>query len=402
MHLENLHLENLHLENLHFENLHLENLHLENLHLENLHLENLHLENLHLENLCRLLLIVDGFRFVTRGRLRCCFAGSAKRNDFMPTRSLRFIASPLGRNTVRRGFTLIELLVVIAIIAILIALLLPAVQQAREAARRSTCKNTLKQIGAALHNYHDTYNCMPASYYGTTISSGTLTDGTKWKRPGFGTPGWGWAVMILPALEQGPLYQTLNTGVMKISSTYTTPTPPTQTILPIFRCPSDQGPELNASITGSHATSNYRSVWGSENSTDPPFSTSTLGSGQYENWGNGMFSANSHLNFKDATDGTSNTVMIGENATGLLGGIDRISTIWAGAPSGYHNNQVCLNKTTTFRINGTNAYSFSSYHIGGAQFVLGDGSVRFLSENIDGDTLVKLANRKDGEVLGEF
>ena len=99
----------------------------------------------------------------------------------------------------RRGFTLIELLVVIAIIAILIALLLPAVQQAREAARRSQCKNNIKQIGLALHNYHDTFNKLPAAYYLLSASAGSATPVTS--------QAWGWGTMILPYIDQAPLLQ---------------------------------------------------------------------------------------------------------------------------------------------------------------------------------------------------
>src|SRR6188472_548040 len=100
----------------------------------------------------------------------------------------------------RRGFTLIELLVVIAIIAILIALLLPAVQQAREAARRSQCKNNLKQLGLALHNYHDTSNTLPPGWIAVPTMSGNTNASA---------PCWGWGTMILPGLDQAPLYSSM-------------------------------------------------------------------------------------------------------------------------------------------------------------------------------------------------
>src|SRR4051812_30971338 len=107
-----------------------------------------------------------------------------------------------------RAFTLIELLVVIAIIAILIALLLPAVQQAREAARRTQCRNNLKQMGLALHNYHDTYRLFPASYYRDWPHNSSTN-------PTAGRPGWGWAVMLLPYMDQGPLFNALDVGNKK-------------------------------------------------------------------------------------------------------------------------------------------------------------------------------------------
>ncbi|MCB1129315.1 MAG: DUF1559 domain-containing protein, partial [Verrucomicrobiae bacterium] len=120
----------------------------------------------------------------------------------------------------RRGFTLIELLVVIAIIAILIALLLPAVQQAREAARRTECKNKLKQLGLALHNYHDTFRAFPAAFYrGTTTS-----------------PGWGWGTMILPYIDQAPLY---NQWVMTVSYDNGQNQTARRTKLAAYKCPSD-------------------------------------------------------------------------------------------------------------------------------------------------------------------
>lgn len=102
----------------------------------------------------------------------------------------------------RRAFTLIELLVVIAIIAILIALLLPAVQQAREAARRTQCKNTMKQLGLAMHNYHDTFGAFPAAYYGRRLTDTACTYSSN-RRVSVASPGWGWGVMLLPYIDQG-------------------------------------------------------------------------------------------------------------------------------------------------------------------------------------------------------
>ncbi len=120
----------------------------------------------------------------------------------------------------RRGFTLIELLVVIAIIATLVAILLPAVQQAREAARRSTCKNNLKQIGIAIHNYHDTYNQLPpGGVYVRAVATGY--SGASNDENGTADGSWSWTAFILPFIEQAPLYDLLQPGPIKYSDAMT-------------------------------------------------------------------------------------------------------------------------------------------------------------------------------------
>ena len=139
----------------------------------------------------------------------------------------------------RRGFTLIELLVVIAIIAILIALLLPAVQQAREAARRTQCKNNLKQIGLALHNYHDTFLMFPHAIFFYPTPAGNAAANI---------PAWAWSAMILPQIEQTNLYNTLNLGPVPFQTAANTPATLNllQTPLAAFRCPTDVTPPLNS------------------------------------------------------------------------------------------------------------------------------------------------------------
>lgn len=272
----------------------------------------------------------------------------------------------------RRGFTLIELLVVIAIIAILIALLLPAVQQAREAARRSTCKNNVKQIGLALHNYHETYNMFPSA----------------WFRSASVERGWGWGVAILPAMDQNPLFEKLNTSTTLIP---TAGNADTQTVLPAYRCPSDTGPAINAN-RGNHGTSSYFGIWGAAADANV-----TVGSG------NGLFSASSSVRMRDITDGSSNTVGVGERAYGKVGSVTYNGAIWAGMyDSGRHAANMRAVNATDKRINGSDVWATSSQHTGGAHFLLMDGSVRFLSENIDGQTLEDLAQRNDGNVLGSF
>ncbi|WP_459555879.1 DUF1559 family PulG-like putative transporter [Lacunimicrobium album] len=328
-----------------------------------------------------------------------------------------FIDSPAANASAssrKSGFTLIELLVVIAIIATLVALLLPAVQQAREAARRSSCKNNLKQIGLALHNYHDTFNVLPPGYMRRDYSYGT-----------FDGPGWGWGTFILPQLEQNAMYDSLQIDKQILTESPAI-LPFSQTPLSVYRCPSVPGGNLNeglmsASATAGIALSTYKGVFGNNNtqfndSTDdcPLFLGSCI-SGE-----NGSFGPNSSVRFRDITDGLSNTVMIGEIARGINGRkdstgvlIDYKGSVWAGLSTQASRSNVAVFQTlrgitasgaveTGYRLNGTNTHSFSSHHKGGAQFLLGDGAVRFVSENIDGLLTNYIGNREDGTVLGEF
>jgi len=319
-------------------------------------------------------------------------------------------------NSRHNGFTLIELLVVIAIIAILVALLLPAVQQAREAARRSACKNNLKQIGLALHNYHDTHKVLPPGYQRYLPYSSVST---------FDGPGWGWGAMILPQLEQTAMYDALRMDERVLAETadilqYT------QVSLPVFRCPSTPGGMINENLMSSSADegfalATYKGVFGDKNTQ---YNESTddcpLVLGSCVSGGNGAFSANSSTKFRDVTDGLSNTVVIGEiaygpngtvNSSGTL--IDYEGTVWAGVSSTSSRSNVAVIQTfrgqtssgspsTLYRINGTNAHSFSSHHDGGAQFVMGDGAVRFISENVDSSIVNDLSAGADGQVLGSF
>ena len=271
----------------------------------------------------------------------------------------------------RHGFTLIELLVVIAIIAVLIALLLPAVQQAREAARRSQCKNNLKQLVLALHNYHEQVNTFPPGI--VTDNGGCLL-------------GFGWSAMILPGIDQAPLYNSLGIN----SNLFPAPASPlTQTVLNVFICPSDTGPNLNPN-KGNNAKSNYRGVQGTLD--DNQLATSFVQ--------NGMLYLNSRIRFADVIDGTSNTVLITEVA---LINTTKVAAIWGG----YWN---CSNVSSQFweidsgdyKINGVGLQAPGSRHIGGCHFGLADGSIRFVSENIDGNLLMSIATRGMGEVVGQF
>ncbi len=377
-----------------------------------------------------------------------------------------------GRDSLRRrsGFTLIELLVVIAIIAILVALLLPAVQQAREAARRSSCKNNLKQIALAMHNYHDTYELFPPGLISLGVAAGD------------DVPYWAWSTYISPYMELGPQYDTLNPGngvsgrARNVIPTTdgddtTAPIPAIWNVLTTqvetFRCPSDPGPQRNnASIRGitfadsgsaggpgynndgqlsAVATSNYVACNGSGHMRSG-FAIS-FGEGGSD----GIFGwRECRRSIANVTDGTSNVVMLGERAFELnsprfalisawtpnpnflvgaggagLMGQPFAALLWVSRGSGGASVGRCT--STLFAgfggINGSSggqddrqALGISSNHRGGAQVALVDGSVRFLSENIQtaadtalvrsaanvNSTYEQLLSMFDGQPVGEF
>ncbi|TWT57178.1 putative major pilin subunit [Thalassoglobus neptunius] len=325
----------------------------------------------------------------------------------------------------RAGFTLIELLVVIAIIAILIALLLPAVQQAREAARRTQCRNNLKQIGLALHNYYDVAGVLPAALFGDVDDDAGLDD-----------DGFAWSVYILPYIDQGPLYQLINPqgqpGIIRkdhptrIEQMYPTQVglgddarvPGGDTVIPGFLCPSSamptQYPESwaipGATVAGTgnpklvgYGTISYKACAGSARGDFGLMHKMAEGGG---------------LRFRDCTDGLSNTLLIGESAYTRDG--DRVNTssatrlddwpIWIGTSNSDEsaringrtrspiNCRVNINRMF-YAINDDCAFS---WHVGGAMFTFGDGSVHFLSENIDQETYSNLHDRSDGQPIGQF
>ncbi|HCS50903.1 DUF1559 domain-containing protein [Rubinisphaera sp.] len=336
-------------------------------------------------------------------------------------------------NRVRSAFTLIELLVVIAIIAILVALLLPAVQQAREAARRSSCKNNLKQIGLALHNYHDTHRAFPP---GNIIR-------------GHHSTGW---VHLLPFVEFGNVYDGLDfnpASSFYFGSNNSAPNQPSLsgTMVPVYTCPSSPMPDrVNQSCTGctfpnsTLQTASYVMIRGAD---DHPSTDNTAFRGPVSK--GGMFFHNSKIRMRDITDGTSNTMAIGEQSNYIRNGTnnkydarpDGASGAWMGHnqraqdvngngtydPANNNNNSRCFN-LTTIHINvpiglknllpapdgtgipGTRAQDCNtplvSAHSGGVQILLADGGVRFISDNINMQTARNLANRDDGQVLGEF
>ncbi len=290
----------------------------------------------------------------------------------------------------RRGFTLIELLVVIAIIAVLVAILLPAVQQAREAARASQCRNNLKQLGIALHNYHEVAFQFPPMFY--------------WD-PAGNAPSWGWTVSLLPYVELPGTYNILTPDTVTLAQAMADPTrrAVAQKRIAVYRCPTDNGPDLTIQPIAGQMTS--RSNYPAVNGTGPR----TYHSNQA-----GMFGRrNQGVSIRDVTDGTTNALMVGERATYFSGNTVDCYTHWVGVcegnmdASGY-KGALEVGGSTGYHINTVASVNwmyrswFSSLHRGGSHFVLGDGSVRFVSENIDFTLYKNLSSIADGKIVGEF
>lgn len=331
-----------------------------------------------------------------------------------------------------RGFTLIELLVVIAIIAILIALLLPAVQQAREAARRTQCKNNLKQLGLAMHNYHDVFKSFSSGAYSAVDDENGCDD-----------DGYGWAVMLLPFMDQGALFEQLPmtataadgfssmedprgfnlcvTTNYRKSGNATSFIPGGDSRLTMFRCPSSTLPAVAPSswkgydYTGNsdlqnvgYGTSDYKGCVGKEDNGLFVKARDAAGEGRSLN-----------TKIRDITDGTSNTIAIGESSYAGVDGED--FPVWIGITGRDERHLFkvqfpsVINGGTTpshpeLAIDDDCAFSF---HTGGAQFLFADGSVHFLSENIDtgfnpafddgvSGVYEALGEMNDGFVIGEF
>jgi prepilin-type N-terminal cleavage/methylation domain-containing protein len=313
------------------------------------------------------------------------------------------------RSKSRSGFTLIELLVVIAIIAVLIALLLPAVQQAREAARRSQCQNNLKQMGLALHNYHDTYLTFP-------MANVVRNDGTTMRGDG-----WTWHARILPQLEQGNLYNQVSSVMGTDAGNQNSAQQllaGRDTQLSVFQCPSHpSGPGSNPSKNG-YQLSTYNGVTGSVCFNDDQLDQAT----DVGYAGDGMFFMNSKVRMGDVVDGTSNTFLVAEVKDELNGAPN--SNRLAGSDRRYNfsdnsdgnpptditeylvgmelNDPINANHRDAAGDFNNNGEYAGSYHTGGAQFLLGDGSVRFVSQNINMTTYQGLSTRNRGEVTGEF
>jgi prepilin-type N-terminal cleavage/methylation domain-containing protein/prepilin-type processing-associated H-X9-DG protein len=259
----------------------------------------------------------------------------------------------------RRGFTLIELLVVIAIIAILIGLLVPAVQKVREAAARAQCENNLKQMGLAMHMYQDTYKKLPA---GWSTSQGVAP-----------SPYWSWSTLILPYIEQGPLYNQLTPAVPPPAGTAALPSNPPAgwvglVVIPIYQCPSDGSTTINGNFNN-YTKINYvinRWVLGPDGNSNP-----------------------TRMAVQTIADGSSNTLLVGErDMTWNVAGCQLLrhnntSASFEGRVGRGLNPQPAAG--TTFNTGSEQRLAYSSQHTGGCNFAFADGSVHFLSNSTDAD-----------------
>ncbi len=348
----------------------------------------------------------------------------------------------------RRGFTLIELLVVIAIIAVLVAILLPAVQQAREAARASTCRNNLKQLSLATHNYHEQFGMFPIANFVATGSGASLNRSASV------------FVRLLPFIDQGAAYNKMvfeGTDFYGNSGTDRNWQVKRDLRVPIVQCPSSDLPQTRSDTTSSGTqglgapatidvqTANYAGICGAYSTPDGSASTERMWTGYGMFVANGVitpaidgptFSGTTYgerpkpVTMALITDGTSNTAMFGEQGrrmrpagTGTTPTDMRASNIPGGAWSGGSNVTSTIGNYTSPRtpavinwddpsqsIVGVNSNSnagqlhsvFSSTHVGGAHFGMADGAVKFVSESINGSLLNGACQRNDGWRIGEF
>jgi prepilin-type N-terminal cleavage/methylation domain-containing protein/prepilin-type processing-associated H-X9-DG protein len=349
--------------------------------------------------------------------------------------SVTFTCAKWKTTSRTRGFTLIELLVVIAIIAILIALLLPAVQQAREAARRSQCRNNLKQIGLAMHNYHDVANMFPPGmiYGGGHTGSGLQEfnlNHTAW-------------TMILPYLDQAPLYNLFQPEVA--SSWYSrnelpvlgdpnVNVPVTSTMLSVLLCPSERtepqlfnaGPDSTDYGTVNAAPTNYLLCSGTISEASTHNWGRYAAGGSSTQWGLaignhriGIFGDNGAAAIRHVRDGTSNVIMVGEthlrrrssNYTPTWGQAKHVSLFMRFRWNDDLNSQAIVRNKINQAYPDSNLvprpdglmdyWTAGSFHAGGAQFLFADGSVRFINENVDVQAYYLAMLVQSGQPVGD-
>ncbi len=336
-----------------------------------------------------------------------------------------------GRRFKCSGFTLIELLVVIAIIAVLISLLLPAVQAAREAARRAQCTNNLKQIGLAIANYESAIGCIVSGYI--SVSGPMPLLGVPGYNPdpqtGDNGPGWGWLALLLPQIEQSPVYNAINVNLPTWVADNNTVV---LVQLNVYLCPSANNPTPTCSMVDANlnllpvanqyfARANYQYNVGWNDSGMP----ATVNYDNTVTGCNGPMYRNSHVRYAAVTDGLSNTVFAGEKSPFLA------DCSWVGIIPGYRHfayNAFASLGTGGLGVNydyasailaahsGPSLYEdpivihppnsplghtdeMFSLHPGGANVLLGDGSVRFIKQSINLWTWAALCSRSNGEVI---
>lgn len=322
-----------------------------------------------------------------------------------------------GRAKAKPGFTLIELLVVISVIAILIMLLLPAAQAAREAARRAQCVNNLRQVGLGMHQYHDTYGTFPAAYL--TRPGGDMVHGTPDSQTGDAGPGWAWLSRLLPHLEQANLFQAMNHQLPCWTPAQVTAV---ETVIQVFLCPSDPTGLRHAQITDV----NNNSLAAGR----PAIASYVANAGQYNLWdipaadlsslANGPLFRNSRTKISSVTDGLSQTIFVGEHSGSLS------PKVWAGVTPG-----AIVRVAERFRSRSASSWEYAaayvnvhtgpspnehppvihvpnapvghtdqmfSDHPAGLNVLMGDGSVRFVTERINPWAWVSLNTMNVGEV----
>ena len=301
----------------------------------------------------------------------------------------------------RTGFTLVELLVVIAIIGVLVALLLPAVQAAREAARRMKCQNNLKQIGLALHNYHDSLKVFPP---------GGVTSNTT-----------SWHVHVLPYLELKPLYDQFDFS----KGTYDSPASQVGrganglTRVAVYLCPSSQTEKMQLATPPNHVntpdlvptntgvppyTTHYYGNMGPKNPGLTDYTVRNVGQGGFSQ--HGLFECNSRIRIAEVTDGTANTFLVGENSYHDQRYGSRFRNWMRGCDSngndhicGARNFQNGINTRSPALATPFHDIAMASHHPGGTNFVLCDGAVKYMSQNIQLGTYKAIASRNGQEAV---
>jgi prepilin-type N-terminal cleavage/methylation domain-containing protein len=292
-----------------------------------------------------------------------------------------------------RAFTLIELLVVIAIIAILVAILLPAVQQAREAARRTQCRNNLKQIGLALHNYASRISCYPPGYITAVNPDGSEAGN-----------GWGWASFLLHDVDQAPLLQQIqfNRDITDAANAASR-----KTIIPAYQCPSEvfagvfNVVDQNGNPLTDVAQASYVAMNGNQGVSDSAATN------------DGAFVRNKSFRPQNVTDGLSNTLFVGERGTNMsfaswTGAVTSgaVPSVRAPGPADFEGSAALVLAHCGPHLPNdpyvTDADATSSFHAGGVHFAFGDGSVHFISSVVSETVYDALASRAGGEVVGDY
>ena len=316
----------------------------------------------------------------------------------------------------RRGFTLVELLVVIAIIGVLVSLLLPAVQAAREAARRTQCTNNLRQVGLALHTYHDTFRVFPPAYL--TVPGGSPNMGSPNPESGDAGPGWTALMLVLPQIEQSSLYHSFD---MNRPSWSPNNAPAAKQLVRTYICPSSSHHSKTYEVVDEEgdaravfARSNYVAHAGREGVWDLP-------NADLSRFADGTFYRNSRTRMAEVSDGLSNTIFFGEQSG------TRSDATWVGivpgavtCPTSRYAFVDCEGAAPQINVHsGPDPHEFPplihppndpfgyvdemfSDHPNGCNVLLGDGSVRFASRSMNGATWAALATRAEGDAVGDW